>query len=201
MSIKKALKKEKSKRRRDILLSMFLIVFMAYFVVVLVENGVLTGFDIYFSFVYVLGIGILLLINILRTLSEEKMSFEVKEDRLLIDGGYLSPNYLLPISRVLYVDVEKTSKNDFNVILVTKKSKKKKYKDFGELYIKNKYTSALDYMAENYEKDSEFSYIEVKNSGARKYYLIYILYKNSEDIAFSKEALKYVKDFVNEYKL
>lgn len=201
MSIKKALKKEKGKRNRNIILSIVLMVIIAYLVVVLVEKEVLTGFDVYFSFIYVIGIDILLLINILKVLSEEKVSFEVKGDKLEIDGGYFSNNYILPLNRIFYVDIEKISKKDFNVMLVTKKNNKKKFKDFDELYLKKKYNSAIEYIEEVYGREQKFSYIEIKNSGTRKYYLLYALYKNTTDIEFSKEAMNYVIKFVNEYKL
>lgn len=201
MSIKKALKKERGNRRRDIILSIFLMIVIAYLVVILVKKEVLTGFDVYFSFIYIVGIDILLLINILKTLSEEKISFEVKEDKLEIDGGYFSPNFTLPLNRIFYVDVQKISKKDFSIILVTKKSNKKKFKDFDELYIKNKYVSALEYIRDTYDKQCKFSYIEIKNSGTRKYYLLYVLYKNTNNIEFSREAMDYIIKFVNEYKL
>lgn len=203
MNIKKALKKESFKRKRDIVISVFIMVFMTYFVTVLTNNDILTGFDSYFSFFYVIIISFLLLINILRILSEEKISFKVKDNKLKINGGYINPSYLMPLDKIIYVDVEESSSKDFNVLLVTKKSHRKKYKDFNSLYVaKNKnYASTLEYLRRIWGEEEHFSCIEIKKSGARKYYLLYIIYKSGYDVEFSKEAIAYIKDFIKEYKL
>lgn len=203
MTIKKALKKEKFKRRRDIVLSLIIMIIMAYIVAVLAEKSILTGFDSYFSFFYVIVIDFLLLVNILRVLSEEKMSFNVSGDKLKIDGGYLSPNYVLPLNKIKYVDVHRVSDKEFNVLLVTKKAYRKKYRDFNSYFIRKNphYINSLEYIQGTFNEDEKFSCVEVKKSGTRKYYLLYTLYKASYDIEFSRESIDYIKAFMKEYKL
>ncbi|KMT22799.1 hypothetical protein [Clostridium cylindrosporum] len=203
MSIKKALKKEKFKRKRDIIISIIIMVFMAYFVAVLAENEVLIGFDSYFSFFYVIVIDFLLLINIIRILSEEKISFEVQEEKLKIDGGYLAPSYILPLKKIVYVDVHSISPKEFYVLLVINKIHRKKYKDYNNFFVKRNphYSSGLEFVKGKYSEEEKFSFIEIKKSGSRKYYLLYVLYKSAHNIVFSKNAIKYIKTFVDEYKL
>lgn len=203
MTIRKALKKEKLKRKIDIIISVIIMVVMAYFVAVLAENDILTGFDSYFSFFYVMIIDFLLLVNILRVLSEEKISFNVVGDKLKIDGGFLSPSYVLPLEKVVYVDAHRISDKEFNVLIVTKKAYRKKYKDFNGYFVRKNphYSEPMEYIKSTYNDEEKFSCVEIKKSGARKHYLLYTLYKTSYNIEFSKEAINYIKTFINEYKL
>lgn len=202
MDIKKALKKENFKRRIEIVISLLIMIFMAYFVAVLVEDEILTGFDSYFSFFYVIIIDLLLLINIGRILSEERISFNASDDRLQIKQSWPYPNYILPFDKILYVDVYRASKKDFYVLIITKKAYRRKYKDFNGYFIRKNthYSDAFNNVKAMYSEE-ELSCIEIKKSGSRKYYLLYILYKSKYNIDFSKEAINYIKTFVEEYKL
>lgn len=202
MDIKKALKREILKRRVEIIISLLIMVFMAYFVSVLVEDQILTGFDSYFSFFYVIIIDLLLLINIGRILSEERISFNILNDRLEVKQTWPYPNYILPLNKILYVDVHKVSKKEFYVLIITKKAYRKKYKDFNGYFIRKNthYADTFDIIKSMYS-DEGLSCIEIKKSGSRKYYLLYILYKSQYNIGFSKEAINYIKTFIEEYKL
>ncbi|MEG0370701.1 MAG: hypothetical protein RR645_00230 [Clostridium sp.] len=203
MNIKKTLKKEEFNRKRNIIISILVMIIMAYLVTVLTNNQVLTGFDSYFSFFYVIVVDFLLLINITSVISEEKISFNINEDKLRIDGGYLGTRYVLPLNKIVYVDVHTIDQKDFNVIIITKKAHRKKYKDINPYFIKKNphYNSTFDYIKENYGEDERFSYIEIKKSGSRKYYLLFVLYKTTYNIGFSKNAIEYIKRFTKEYNL
>ncbi|MEF9953449.1 MAG: hypothetical protein RR840_09565 [Clostridium sp.] len=202
IGIKRTLKKESFSRKRDIVISIVLMAGMAYLVTALTSAGILKGFDSYFSFIYVIFVDLLLLLNIVKVLSEEKIYFEVEDDKLKIGGGYIDNGYLVPMERILYVDVISGSRGDFNVILVTKAGGRKKYKPLTETVVrKNTYLRDAYTEVNHLYSEESYSYLEIKRSGSRKYYLLYALYKSHFNINFSKKAIEYIKKFILEYNL
>ncbi|MEF9953161.1 MAG: hypothetical protein RR838_11280 [Clostridium sp.] len=202
LGIKKTLKKESFSRKRDIAISIVLMVLMVYVVNVLSSAGILEGFDSYFSFIYVIVVDFLLLLNIVKVLSEEKIFFEVEGNRLKIGGGYIDNGYVVPLDKILYVAALSDKREGFNVLIITKGGGRRKYKPLTESIVrKNTYLREAYSEVKHIYGEGNYSYIEIKKSGSRKYYLLYVLYKSQFNINFSKEAIEYIKKFILEYKL
>jgi adenylate cyclase len=62
----------------------------------------------------------------------------------------------------------------------------------------NKVRKSLHKIA--YNGKEYYTYI-IKKTGAKKYYYLYLLYKNAYESHFTKEAVNYVKRFMEEYNL
>ncbi|MEG2337812.1 MAG: hypothetical protein RSB66_01910 [Clostridium sp.] len=202
LGIKRTLKRESFSRKRDIGISIALMIIMVYLVTVLSGAGILEGFDSYFSFIYVIVVDFLLLLNIVKVLSEEKISFEVEGDKLKIGGGYIDSGYIVPMDRILYVDAISDKRGDFNVLIVTKAGGRRKYKPLTENVVKkNTYLRTTYSEVKHLYGDESLNYLEIKKSGSRKYYLLYAMYKSQYNINFSKSAIEHIKKFMVEYKL
>ena len=202
MSIKKQLRKEEARRKRIIIVSIFLMLFVPYMVLMLNDEGLFTAFEKYFVYGYAIIVDAILLFNILEIRLESNFKFEILGSRVKIQDGILKPQLSIQIDKIVYVDVRKET-CDFNILIVTIKSKRKKglFELNSECVKKNRSLSKIyDYLQNIYPGHNFYCYI-LNKSGTRKYYYLYLLYKNAYSAKFSEDAVNYVKSFIEEYNL
>lgn len=202
MSIKKQLRKEEARRKRIIAVSIFLMLFIPYMALLLNDEGLFTALEKYFVYGYAIAVDVILMFNILEIRLESNFKFEILGRRVKIQEGILKPQLSIQIDKIVYVDVKKET-GDFNILIITIKSKRKKglFELNSEYIKKNRSLSQLyDYLKNIYPGYDFYCYI-LNKSGARKYYYLYLLYKNAYSAKFSEDAVSYVKSFIEEYNL
>jgi hypothetical protein len=202
MSIKKQLKREEARKKRIIAVSIFLMLFVPYMVLILNDEGLFTAYEKYFTYGYAAVVDTILLFNIFEIHLESNFKFEITGSRVKIHEGVLKPQLSIQIDKIVYVDVKKES-NDFNILVITIKGKRKKglFELNPEYVRQNRSLSKIyDYLQRVYPGNNFYCYI-LNKSGARKYYYLYLLYKNAYSAKFSEDAVCYVKSFIEEYNL
>lgn len=203
MSIKKQLKKERSKNKKIIVFSLVIMVIMPYMVVILNNEGLFSGWEIYFAFFYAAFVDVLLLYNILRIKRDENYEFYLGNQKIKVREGIFRSSFSISTNKILYVDISKKSIDDFEVLIVMEKSKKNNnFFDFNAHYVKKDgdYKNTYNHLADIYP-DKEFCSYIINKSGSKKYYYLYMLYKNCYNATFSTRAMGYVKRFTDEYNL
>lgn len=203
MSIKKQLKKERAKNKKIILFSLFIMVLMPYMVLILNNEGLFSGWEVYFAFFYAAFVDMLLLYNIIRINSDKNYEFYIENNKLKIKEGIFSSTHSVSLNKVLYVDVSQTTIDDFEALIIMEKVKRNKgFFDFDPEYIKKDkdHKNTYNHLVNKYPNKEFYGYI-LKKAGSKKYYYLYMLYKNSYNAAFSKKAMEYVKRFTDEYNL
>ncbi|HAZ37665.1 MAG TPA: hypothetical protein DEF85_02710 [Clostridiaceae bacterium] len=206
MNIKKKLKKEKSVKKNTIWFSVIIMIIMTYVVFALYYSGYFKGGEIFFSFLYIVVVDGLLILNILRIISNDKFEFYLSNDneKIKIKDGLLSSPFSINLDWIYYIDAApKANADDIEVLIVSKKGKRnKRFLPFDDNLVKAKpyYKNTYKYIMENKPCKDLYYYI-VRKSGAKKYYYLYLIYKNAYDANFSDRALDYIKDFSEEYNL
>lgn len=203
MSIKKQLKKERSKNKKIIGFSIVIMVIMPYMVVILNNEGLFSGWEIYFAFFYAAFVDLLLLYNIIRINTDENYEFYLENQKLKVREGIFKSTFSINTNKILYVDISKKSIDDFEVLIVMEKGKKNKnFFDFNAHYVKKDgdYRNTYNHLVNMYPNKEFYSFI-LKKTGSKKYYYLYMLYKNCYNATFSTRAMGYVKRFIDEYNL
>lgn len=203
MKIRKQLKREKSKRKNIIFLSVIIMILMPYLVAVLNDQGIFKGWEIYFAFSYTFLVDLLLFLNILRLLSEATFEFHISNQRIKIKDSFLKPPFTIQVDRILYIDELQRARNDFEILIIIEKGKRnKKFSVFDKEYVKfnTQYKPIYSYILSIYP-DKEFYSYSIRKAGVKKFYYAYLLYKNAYNAKFSSSAIACVKRFVEEYNL
>lgn len=203
MKIKKQLKREEIKRKRTIAVSAAIAVLMPYMVYVLNGEGIFAGWEIYFAYFYAGFVDLLVLINILRTLSDSKFSYTINNQKIKIKDSVFASPVSINLNKIVYVDVSERPQKDFEVLLIIDKGKRSRgFFEFDSSFVKMRsiYKNTYNCLHERYG-DRKFFCFVVKKGGSRKYHMLYVLYKNCYEAQFSQKAIEYIKTFIEEYNL
>lgn len=203
MKIKKQLKKEKNRSKRLIFFSIFIMVLIPYIVVVLKDQGIFKGWQIYFVYLYLATVEILLIINITKIIYDSKYDVILEDGKIKIKAGILSSLISIPLDKIVYIDVSNINEHNFEILIIIEKGKRnKKFQNFNKEFIRKNddYKMTYHYLKSNYE-NMDFYYYIIRRAGAKKYYYLYLIYKNAYGAEFSEEALNYLKMLMEEYNL
>lgn len=203
MKIKKQIKKEKSMRKNIVIFSALIMVAVPYLIVVLNDQSIFKGWESYFSFSYVAVVDLLLLINIIRILSDSFFEFTITNQRIKIKDSIIRKPLIIQGDRVRHVDIAEKPRENFDILIVMEKGKRtKNFLNFDEDFIKNhmQYKNIYNELLNEYPDKEFYTYI-IRKSGAKKYYYLYLLYKNAYHSKFSKNAVNLIKRFMEEYNL
>lgn len=124
MSIKKKLKKEESRRKINIAVSIAIGVLMPYVVYILKSEGIFTEWEIYFANFYTVFVVLLVIINIIRNLSDNKFDFIIKDQKIKIKDSIFSSPITINLNKIVYIDVSERPQGDFEILIITDKLKK-----------------------------------------------------------------------------
>jgi hypothetical protein len=203
MKIKKQIKRESSRKKSRVIISIVVMVLMSYFVVSLNEEELFTGWERYFTYGYLVVINGLLLINIFRTILSNIFEFNIVDGKIRVKDKLLKPTFSIGLDKIVYVDVGEKGKDDFEVLMVLEKGKRNKnLRQFDKDFVNSNiaFSSSLRHIKDIYP-DRNFYCYTIRKMGSYKYYYLYLLYKNSYSAEFSKTSLEYIKRFVEEYNL
>lgn len=203
MKIKKQIKKEELKQKRIIAVSIVIALLMPYMVYVLNGEGLFVGWEVYFAYIYAAFVDFLLVINILRTLSNSRFEFAISNQKVKIRDSILVSPVSINLNKILYVDISQRPQNDFEILIVLERGKRSRgFLEFDSEFVKARsaYKPALNYLINAYP-GKHFHCFIIKKAGAKKFYYLYLLYKNAYDAHFSEKAVGYVKTFIEEYNL
>lgn len=203
MKIKKQIKKEKSRRSRVIFLSVIIMIVVPYIINVLSNQGTFHGWEEKFSFLYAVIIDLLLMINIIRIKVDDNFDMTAKEGRIIIKDHILKPPFVLNPEKATYVGTLDKSDCDFEIIIIMNNMKReKRFQKFNDEYVRqhSQYRTIYTHLMDTRE-DKDFCYYRIEKSGARKYYYLYLLFKNLYRAEFSKVTVEKVKMIMEEYNL
>lgn len=203
MKIKKQLKREKSGRKNVIILSVIIMIIMPYMVIVLNDQGVFRGWEVYFAFSYTGLVDLLLFLNIFRLFTDGVFSFHISNEKVKIKDSLFKAPFTIQLDRILYVDVLQRHKDDFEILIIMEKRKRnKKFNIFSKEYVKLnlQYKEIYNYITNAFPNMEFYSYT-MRKAGAKKYCYLYLLYKNAYNSIFSQKAVCYIKRFMEEYDL
>jgi hypothetical protein len=203
LKIKKQLKKEESKRKRIIAVSIAIALLMPYAVGVFSGEGLFVGWEIYFAYAYMAFVDLLLIMNILRTLSESRFDFTINNQKVRIKDSIMASPVSIHLDKILFVDVSERPQGDFEILIIVERGKRSRgFMEFGSEFVKVRasYRTAYNYLTNAYPGKKYYCFA-IKKAGSKKYYYLYLLYKNAYDAHFSENAVGYVKSFVEEYNL
>ena len=201
MKIKKQIKRENARNKRTIIFSLIIMASMSYLVVSLNNDGLFSGWEIYFAYGYLILINILLLINILKVISKNRFLFEISGDRVKIKDGMFKAPLSIMLDRIRYVDVYEKDMEDFEVLIVIERGKRNKaFQSFDRNFVKSNphYGKVLNNLEELYPDNKFYCYV-MKKAGAMKYLYLYMLYKSCYEAKFSSLSMDYIRRFVEEY--
>lgn len=202
MKIKKQLKREKSRKSRVIFLSVVIMFIVPYIITVLSNQGNLRGWEENFYFMYAVIIDLLLIINIIRLKIDDSFDMTVKEGRIIIKDRILKSPFAISPEKVTYVDAVDKSSGEFDIIIIMNMKREKRFQRFNEKYIREhpQYKKIYIYLMDSRE-DKDFCFYLINKGGARKFYYLYLLFKNLYEAEFSKNAVEKVKMIMEEYNL
>lgn len=202
MKIKKQLKREKSRKSRVIFLSVVIMFIVPYIITVLSNQGNLRGWEENFYFMYAVIIDLLLIINIIRIKIDDSFDMTVKEGRIIIKDRILKSPFAISPEKVTYVDAVDKSSGEFDIIIIMNMKREKRFQRFNEKYIREhpQYKKIYIYLMDSRE-DKDFCFYLINKGGARKFYYLYLLFKNLYEAEFSKNAVEKVKMIMEEYNL
>lgn len=203
MKIKKQIKKEKSRRKNIITFSVIVMVLLPYLIIVLNDQGIFKGWEAYFSFSFAALVDILLLLNIIRILSDSFFEFEVTYQRIRIKDSIIRKPLIIQANKVRYVDISERGREDFEILIIIEKGKRtKNFLSFDEDFIKThlQYKSVYEELLNEFPNNEFYTYI-IRKAGSKKYYYLYLLYKNAYHSRFAKSAVNHIKRFMEEYNL
>lgn len=203
MKIKKQIKRERAWRKNIITVSLIIMVVIPYLIIVLNDQGIFRGIEIYISFSFVVIVDLLLLLNIIRILSDSFFEFTITNGRIRIRDSVFRKPVIVQADRVAYVDIARRPREDFDIFVVIKKGKRhKNFQVLDEEFMKRhiQYKNVYEGFLEQHSGNEYYTYI-IRKSGANKYYYLYLLYKNAYGSEFTEEAVVFVKRFMEEYNL
>lgn len=203
MNLKKRLKKEKTNKTRVMLICSTIMILIPYMVVVLNDEGIFKGWEFNFALSYAILVDVLLFLYILKSISDMHLSFYVNQQKIKIKDGLFKLYFQIQLQKVIYVDIIKRKNDDFEIFIIIKKGKRnKKCVPFNIEFIESHPEFRLTY---EYLSDKntvvDFLGTYIRKGGVKKYYLLYVLFKNSYNSECSKTALEYVKRFMEEYNM
>lgn len=203
MKIKKQIKRERAWRKNIITISLVIMAVIPYLIIVLNDQGIFKGFETYISFSFAVIVDLLLLLNIIRILSDSFFEFTITGGRIRIRDRVFRKPVIVQADRVAYVDIAKRPREDFDIFIVIEKGKRhKNFQILDDEFIKRhiQYRDVYNQFLERHEGNEYYTYI-IRKAGANKYYYLYLLYKNAYSSEFTKEAVVLVKRFMEEYNL
>lgn len=203
LKIKKLIKRERTKRRNIVIISILIMAAMPYLVTSLNGQGVFSGWEIYFAFTYAALVDLLLFLNLLRVAGDNIFEFQILNHRARIKDGILKQHFTIQLDKILYVDVINKLRDDFEILIIMDKGKRnRKFSSFDANYVRvnTRFKPAYSAVSDLFPGKELNSY-SMKRAGAKKYYYLYLLYKNAYDSKFTDSALDYVKRFMEEYDL
>lgn len=203
MKIKKQLKREKARRKNVIILSIIIMVVMPYLVLVLNDQGVFRGWEVYFAFSYAGFVDLLLLFNIFRLFTDGVFDFHISNEKVKIKDSLFKAPFTIQLDRILYVDVLPRHKDDFEILIIIEKGKRnKKFNVFSKEYVKLnlQYKEIYNHITNAFPNTELCSY-SMRKAGSKKYYYLYLLYKSAYNSEFTQNAVDYIKRFMEEYDL
>jgi hypothetical protein len=203
LKIKKQIKRDKARRKRIILVSIIIMVFMPYLVIVLNDQNIFFGWEKYFAYSYAGFIDLLLVVNVLRLIAEDKFDLSIHNQRVKVKEGFIRPVFSIQLDKIVYVDAVQKSKEDFEILIIFNKGKRNKsFLILNTVFVRNnsQYKSAYNYLKNRYP-EKEFWCYRIKKAGARKYYYLYLIFKSAYHVEFSQNAIDYIKSFMEEYNL
>lgn len=203
VKIKKQLKRENSRRKNIIIVSIIIMFIMPYVVMVLNDQEVFSGWEKYFAFSYVIIVDLMLFLNMIRLFSESVFQFEVTNQKVKIKDSLFKRSFTISLDKILYVDVLPRHKDDFEMLIIIDKGKRgKRFNIFDREYVKFniQYKDIYNRILRLYPDKQFYSY-SIKKAGAKKYYYLYTLFKNSYNSKFSEDAVEYIKRFMEEYDM
>lgn len=203
MKIKKQLKKEKSQKSRIIFLSVIIMIIVPYIIIVLSNQGSFHGWEENFAFSFAFIVDLLLIINIVKLKVDDSFDMAAKEGRIIIKDQILKPPFVLKAEKVTYVDAVDKSSIEFEIIIIMNNMKReKRFQKFNEGYVRqhSQYRRIYTHLMESRE-DKDFYFYIIGKGGAKKFYYLYLLFKNLYQAEFSKAAVEKVKMIMEEYNL
>jgi hypothetical protein len=203
MKIKKQIKKEKSRRSRVIFLSVIIMIIVPYIITVLSNQGTFRGWEENFSLIYAVIIDLLLMINIIRLKMDDNFDMTAKDGRIIIKDRILKSPFVLNPEKATYVEARDKNNGDFEIIIIMNNMKReKRFQRFNEEYVNqhSQYRTIYTHLMATRE-DKDFCFYIIGKAGARKYYYLYLLFKNLYGAEFSKTAVEKVKMIMEEYNL
>ncbi len=206
MKIKKQIKKERARRKNLIIFSILVMVLIPYLIIVLNDQSIFKGWEAYFSFSYVALVDLLLLLNIIRILSDSFFEFTITNQRIRIKDSIIRKPVIIQADKVRYVDIYEVPREDFDILIVIEKGKRTKnflsFSSFDGDFINShmQYKNVYNELLNKYPGKEYYTY-SIRKAGAKKYYYIYLLYKNAYHSKFAKSAVNLIKRFMDEYNL
>ncbi len=203
MKIKKQIKRERAWRKNVIMVSLVIMAAIPYLIILLNDQGIFKGFETYISFSFVIIVDLLLLLNIIRILSDSFFEFTITSGRIRIRDRLFKKPIIVQADRVAYVDIARKPKEDFDIFIVIEKGKRQKnFQVLDDEFMKRhvQYKDVYNEFLEHHRGNEYYTYI-IRKAGANKYYYLYLLYKNAYSSEFTKEAVVLVKRFMEEYNL
>lgn len=201
--IKKQIKREKNRRQNLIMFSIILMAGISYLVIVLNDQRIFKYWETYASYGFVALIDMLLIINTIKILIDGYYDFSIINQRVKIKDSIIRKPMVIQAEKISYVEVTEKPREDFEILVVIEKGKRSKsFLNFdGEFIEKHSCYKELhqDIITNNPEKDY-YAYL-IKKGGARKYYYLYLLFKNSYNSKFSENSIILIKRFIEEYNL
>jgi hypothetical protein len=203
LKIKKQVKKESTKRKRIILVSVILIIIVPYIISILNDQQVFKGWEVFFAFAYAVVVDLLLIINIIRIISENNFDFTIHNQKIKIKDSLLKAPLTIFADKIVYVDAVAKGRDDFNILIIIKRNKRNKsLLSFDNDFVKqhSQYRETFNTVMQM-DDCSNLCYYIIRKAGSKKYYYLYLLYKNSYGAEFSDTALEYIRRFSEEYNL
>lgn len=203
MKLKKQIKRERARRKNIITFSILVMAIIPYLIIVLNDQGIFKGWESYVSFTFAAALDLLLLLNIIRILSDSFFEFTINNGRIRIKDSIFRKPIVVQADRVTYVDIAEKAREDFDILIVIEKGKRhKNFQVLDEDFIKRhiQYKDIYNEFFEKHAGNEYYTYI-IRKAGAKKYYYLYLLYKNAYGSEFTKDAVKLIKRFMEEYNL
>lgn len=203
MKIKKQIKKEKARRKNIITFSILVMAAIPYLIIVLNDQSIFKGWEAYFSFLFAGVVDVLLLFNIIRVSSDSFFEFTVNNQRIRIKDSVLRKPATIQAEKVFYVDIAEKARENFDILIIMEKGKRhKNFEILNEAFIKKyvQYKNVYNEFLEQHQCGEYYTYI-IRKGGAKKYYYLYLIYKNAYHAKFTKNAVNLIKRFMEEYNL
>lgn len=203
MSIKKRFKKEKAMRKRTIAISIVIMILMPYMVFILNDEGIFKGWEYDFAQAYAILVDLLLVLNIIRIYNESNLKFQILGRKIKIKDSFFKFSVSIPFEKILYIDILEKKNLDFDIFIVMKKGKKhKRFMFFNISYVKTHLVYKPVYEHLNSKNETvDYLCMLIKRGGTRKFYLLYLIFKNAYNAESSQRTIEYVKKIMEEYNL
>lgn len=203
MNIKKRFKKEKTSITRTIIISLVIMILMPYMVVILNDQGIFKGWEFYFALAYAILVDLLLVYYIFKNLDDKKLVFEVSGRKIRIKDSLVRFSFSIPLDKIIYIDVIERKNQEFSLFILMRKGKRnKRFISFNIGYAK--LNPQYKRVYEHFNSPNEivdYHLVLLNRGGAKKFYLLYLIFKNAYNAEITPKALDYVKKFMEEYNM